>query len=165
MHVEATTRLVPGEVLERIAMRPAGPSESTPPAAPLRCELDRQPPRVFLAARPRTFAPAAELRIDPLPEGSHVILRLMWGPLPAPFPRALAGAGVLLALAVLRLAPPSPSWIAAALGLGLVPALVLWRQRSGERRLQDRLSGLLGGCVWSPRPHAPESSPAGRGAS
>ncbi len=115
MHVEAMTRFIPREVLARIAN-----PQLVETAAPqmLRCELERQPPKVFLSEDGVPFPPAAELRIDPLAEGSHVTLRLMWGPLPAPFPRG-----------------------------------ALWRQRAGERRLQDYLSSLLGGCTFSPRAH------------
>ena len=134
----------------RVAIQ--GPRKRSAPEA-LRCELERQPPKIFLSARPAAFAPAAELRIDPLPQGSHVILRLMWGPLPAPFPRALAAASLALALALLLVSSVSPLWLVAALLLAGLPALALWRQRVGEQRLQHHLSGLLGDCVWSPRPH------------
>lgn len=143
------TRFIPREILARIA-NPRLAEGAVPDA--LRCELDREPPKVFLAD-PGPFAPAAELRIDPLPEGSRVILRLMWGPLPAPFPRALAALGLLLALALLVLFSASALGLGAAALLILLPAAALWRQRSGERRLQDHLSVLLGDCNWTPRPH------------
>jgi hypothetical protein len=163
MHVEATTRLIPREILARIAnprlveasearseRSERRPDESASEA--LRCELQRDPPKVFLSGVP-AFPPAAELRIAPLPQGSHVILRLMWGPLPAPFPRALAAVGVLVALALIALFSTSPLWLAAAAVLVVLPAVALWRQRIGERRLQDHLSALLGDCRFSPRPH------------
>jgi protein-S-isoprenylcysteine O-methyltransferase Ste14 len=59
----------------------------------------------------------------------------------------------LLGLALLALAWASPFWVAAAALLILVPTAALWRQRVGERRLQNHLSGLLGDCTWNPRPH------------
>src|SRR5262245_53465524 len=89
MHVQTRTTLAPGEVEKKLR---ASEREGT-----LQWSLERKPPKVFLAT-PLPVAPAAELRIARDASGSEVILRLMWGPLPAPFPRALALAGLLLAL-------------------------------------------------------------------
>lgn len=77
----------------------------------------------------------------------------MWGPLPAPFPRALASCGAVLALALIAVFSPSPAWLALAAVLFLAPAAALWRQRAGERRMQRHLASLLGGCSFTPRPH------------
>jgi len=116
----------------------------------LRYAAERQPPKCFLQGLPWLPPAAAEVALDAVSDGTDVVLRLMWGPLPAPFPRAVAGLGVLVALAGLWLAPLL-WWL--WLLLGAVPVAMLVHQRTGERQLQHRLAELLGVGVFAPRAH------------
>jgi hypothetical protein len=153
MHVAATTALAPGEVTERLRACAQGGSAAPAAARALRCELDRRPPKIFLRVPPLTFAPAAELHVDPVGQGSQVVLRLMWGPLPAPFPRAVAAAALVAGLGLLASYSLSPGAVLAAALIAGPAALALWFQRAGERRLRARLAELFGGCDWFARPH------------
>jgi hypothetical protein len=150
MHVRAETSLTPEEVRARFStLAPAGGA----PSPPLRYDAARQPPKFFLEASPVTLPPAAEVAVQGNGSGSSVVLRLMWGPLPAPFPRAVAGAGVLAALTLLAVMGPSVgSSPLAALAAGL-PAAALWIQRRGERLLQAQLVRVLGSGPFEPQPH------------
>jgi hypothetical protein len=77
----------------------------------------------------------------------------MWGPFPAPVPRALAGIGLLLGISVLILLDRTTgAWFLAMLSIFL-PFAVLLRQQEGEQELQARLSRLLDGATFTPRPH------------
>lgn len=114
---------------------------------------DRYPPKFFVTGVPVTPPPAAEVSLSRQPGGTEVVLRLMWGPLPAPFPRALAGASILLAVLIALVAGHSAfAWFAAGL-LGAMPLLALLYQRRGERVLQQQLSGVLDGASFVPKPH------------
>ena len=74
----------------------------------------------------------------------------MWGPLPAPFPRALAGATVLAAFVAMAIAPgPDAAWALLTIG----PLALLWRQRRGEERLQRSLEAALGTQRFEPVSH------------
>ena len=152
MHVVADTSLAPSQVLAKLGGLRSPSGESPDHLAGLRLEADRQPPKLFLAGSPITFPTAAELAVAEQAAGAEVVLRLMWGPLPAPFPRALAGAGLLLGGGVVALAPVSGlAWVVGLLLAG-APALALAYQAQGERRLQATLSQVLGAPFRS-KPH------------
>jgi len=147
MHVHTETTLSPDEVLARFA------SLGRDRAGGLVVAAHRRPPKLYRPAWPGTLPAAAEVAVDGHARGAEVVLRLMWGPLPAPFPRALVGAGALLGALVLALSGGLPgAWLAAGLLAGL-PAAALLVQRRGERDLQRRLGELLGGVRFRPRPH------------
>jgi hypothetical protein len=153
MHVHATTPISPDEVKERFeaAARVAAPEGRS--TRWLRYAQDRRPPKFFLSSVPLTLPAAAEVAVNPDGHGTHVVLRLMWGPLPAPFPRAVAAAGVLLGLLFPMVADRSlGSGIIASL-LILVPLAALLYQRRGERELQAQLSRILGVPTFEPKPH------------
>lgn len=153
MHVHTVTALSPETVrarLERSGMTGSGPSMT---AARLIYAHDRRPPKLFLTGALITPPAAAEISITEQSGGAQVILRLMWGPLPAPFPRALAAAGGLLGLLILAFTDRTAGdWLLASLVI-LLPAAALLCQRMGERQLQAQLSRLLDGATFVPRPH------------
>lgn len=145
MHVAALSPHSRAEVVDRCAGL-AGP----PGGGPLRYVAERRPPKFFLRGLPLVPPAAAEVALDNVGNGTDVVLRLMWGPLPAPFPRAVAVAAVLLALTGL--------WFAPALGwlwllLAALAVALLLHQRSGERRLQRHLAELLEADGFVPRAH------------
>ena len=114
---------------------------------------DRTPPKFFLAGAPVTPPAAAEVAINEQSGGAEVVLRLMWGPLPAPFPRALAGAGLLLGLLIAIFSDRTvAAWALAAL-VAVLPGLMLRYQQHGEQELQSQLSVLLDGARFTPKPH------------
>ena len=77
----------------------------------------------------------------------------MWGPLPAPFPRAVAAAGVLIGLLIAIFSDRTiGNWLLAALVVFL-PAAALLYQHVGERELQSQLSDMLDGAKFLPKPH------------
>jgi hypothetical protein len=132
MHVHTHTPLSPDQIRDRFDAASAGAGGR---------RLDyvdvRTPPKFFLRGLPVVPPAAAEVWVDEKGSGSEVVLRLMWGPLPAPFPRAVAGVGLLLAVLLLAFAPGT--WVLAALCLAL-PLGALLYQREGEQSLQSRLS-------------------------
>ena len=152
MHVHTLTTLSPEAVRTRFeaADTRSGPSTGS---RRLIYAKDRVPPKFFLTGMPVTLPAAAEVSVTGRSGGSDVVLRLMWGPLPAPFPRALAGLGALLALLLVGASDGTwGDWLGASLLL-LLPLVLLLYQRQGERELQSRLSGLLDGARFTPRPH------------
>lgn len=151
MHVRADT----GLSMEEVQARLAGIGKIGSPAEAPGVSLDasRTPPKLFLESPSVTLPPAAEVALRPGAAGTSVVLRLMWGPLPAPLPRAVAAAGVLLALLVFALAPLSVVAVAAALLLAGAPVAALLHQRRGERRLQHEMSRLPGGPAFHPEAH------------
>src|SRR5262249_17108933 len=131
MHVRADTSLPPAEVRARLAG--IGTREGTSAAARvLTLDSNRQPAKLFLAAAPLPCRPAARTHLTAPGAGSSVALRLMWGPLPAPFPRAVAALGGLLALILLSVGGGSPAMVIGALLLAGLPAAALLFQRLGE---------------------------------
>lgn len=150
MHVHATTTLSAETVKARFEQVGSADSES---ATPLRYAGERRPPKFFLNRMPVTPPAAAEVSITEKSSGADVVLRLMWGPLPAPFPRALAGIGLLLGLLILALSDRAmSSWILAAVFI-VAPLTALLYQRQGERALQTSLSQILDGATFRPKPH------------
>jgi hypothetical protein len=102
---------------------------------------------------PVTPPAAAEVSIMEKSRGADVVLRLMWGPLPAPFPRALAGIGLALGLLILVLLDRTvSSWLLASVFIA-APLTALLYQRQGERVLQSSLSNMLDGATFRPKPH------------
>jgi hypothetical protein len=127
--------------------------ENSTPSRQLLYALDRRPPKFFLAGAPVTPPAAAEVAILEQSGGAEVVLRLMWGPLPAPFPRALAGAGLLLGLLLAIFTDRSPGvWVLAFL-VAILPGAALLYQQRGEQELQLQLSRLLDGARFTPKPH------------
>lgn len=145
MHVAALSPHSRTEVADRCAGL-AGPPEGRR----LRYAAERRPPKFFLRGLPLVPPAAAELALDSVGNGTDVVLRLMWGPLPAPFPRAVAAVAVLLALAGLWLAP-TLAWL--WLLLAALPLALLFHQQAGERRLQRQLAELLEADGFVPRAH------------
>lgn len=153
MHVHTKTALTPDTVRARFETMGKSGRESTTSSRGLHYEMDRRPPKFFLAGVPVTPPAAAEVAILEQSGGAEVVLRLMWGPLPAPFPRALAGAGLLLGLLIAIFSDRSPGvWVLAALVAVLPGAALLYQQR-GEGELQSQLSRLLDGARFTPKPH------------
>lgn len=138
MHVATFTSLRP-EQLDS-AFRALGSGN----ASDVRFNAERSPPKFFLKHLPVTMAPAAELDIQRQSGGSTVVLRLMWGPLPAPFPRALVGAGLLGGILILSIGAPGFLTLTLAGLLAVVPMLALAYQKRGEVRLQAMLANLIG---------------------
>ena len=153
MHVHTTTALSPDTVRARFEATGKSDREKSTASRRLLYALDRTPPKFFLTGAPVTPPAAAEVSICEHSGGANVVLRLMWGPLPAPFPRALAGAGVLLGLLIAILSDRSTGvWVLAAL-VSLLPIAALLYQQRGERELQSQLSRLLDGARFTPKPH------------
>jgi len=149
MHVHTAVEADPAQV--RAVFRQASDSSGT---ANITLSFDdaRTPPKFRVAGGAFGVAPSAELMFDEQRGRVDVILRLMWGPLPAPFPRAVALVGVL-AGAALTISTQAPWALAAGLGLALAPLWALFRQRRGERELQTRIAGIMGAAPFVPRPH------------
>lgn len=150
MHVHATTTLSAETITARFEK--AG-SEDSEPATPLIYAGERRPPKFFLPRVPVAPPAAAEVSITEKSSGADVVLRLMWGPLPAPFPRALAGIGLLIGLLIVILSERTViSWLLAAFFI-VAPLTALLYQRQGERVLQSSLSNMLDGATFRPKPH------------
>jgi hypothetical protein len=154
MHVRADSHRPAEEVRARLAdlgKQPAGAATSQP--GPLVLDSSRRPSKLFLRSSVPTLPPAAEIDLRETEAGSSVVLRLMWGPLPAPFPRVVAACGALLAAAVLLFGGGSAAAIGAAVVLAGLPGAALLLQRRGEHRLQSELARALGVGAFQPVPH------------
>ena len=121
-------------------------------------DAGRRPPKVFLQGFTLGVPPAAEIELEKTESGTAIVLRLMWGPLPAPFPRAATAIGVLLATALLGAAGPSVAAVLGALCLAGLPIAALERQRRGERRIQADLREALGSDAFSPEADSARSA-------
>ena len=153
MHVHTKTTLTPDTVRARFEASVKSNPENTTSSRKLHYAMDRTPPKFFLAGAPITPPAAAEVAIFEQSGGAEVVLRLMWGPLPAPFPRVLAGGGLLLGLLIAVFSDRSAgAWALAAL-VAVLPGLALLYQQNGERELQSQLSHLLDGARFTPKPH------------
>lgn len=153
MHVHTKTALTPDTVRARFEAMGKSGSEKSTFSRQLLYVKDRTPPKFFLAGAPVTPPAAAEVAILEQSGGAEVVLRLMWGPLPAPFPRALAGAGLLLGLLIAIFSDRSiGAWVLACLVAVLPTAALLYQQR-GEGELQSQLSRLLDGARFTAKPH------------
>jgi hypothetical protein len=150
MHVHTATTLSAETILGRFEqIDSAGSASSTS----LVYAGERQPPKFFLRRLPMMPPAAAEVSITEKPGGADVVLRLMWGSLPAPFPRALAGIGLVLGLLIVVFSDHAVnSWLLAAVFI-VAPATALFCQRQGERVLQSSLSDMLDGAIFRPVPH------------
>ncbi len=138
MHVATYTSLRPEQVNSAFQSLGAGDGSG------LSFHAGRSPPKFFLKRLPVTLPAAAEVDVQRQAGGSTVVLRLMWGPLPAPFPRALAGAGLLGGIALVAVGSPGVPMLILGSLLALLPALMLAWQKRGEMRLQAVLAGLIG---------------------
>ncbi len=153
MHVSTMTALSPDTVRARFETSGKVGRGKPKSSRELLYAMDRTPPKFFLAGAPVTPPAAAEVSISEQSGGSEVVLRLMWGPLPAPFPRALAGAGLLLGLLIAIFSDRSiGAWVVAVLVV-VLPGVALLYQQRGERELQSQLSRLLDGARFTPKPH------------
>lgn len=150
MHVHAVTAL-PVETINT-RFRQIGRTQRDRDT-PLIFAADRTPPKFFLAGPPGVPPAAAEVALKDTGGGTDVVLRLMWGPLPAPFPRALAGIGLLLGASILAVADWTLTASLIAASLALLPLAALILQRQGERALQSLLANILDGATFAPRPH------------
>lgn len=119
----------------------------------LRFDATRTPPKIFLTNSYLTFPPAAEVKVNEEEDGSEVILRLMWGPLPAPFPRAVAAAGVLFSLIYFALMEASLANSLIALFVAGIPLLWFLFQQRGEGILQKTLTKYLKNSNWAVHHH------------
>lgn len=150
MHVHAVTVLPLETVRARFAEAGRADTGSSP------CLIyanDRTPPKFFLLGAPVIPPASAEVSVTGRSDGTDVVLRLMWGPLPAPFPRALAVTGIVLGLLILlRSDNATGNWWIASL-LILMPLTAMLHQLRGERELQRQLSRMLDGATFTPRPH------------
>jgi hypothetical protein len=106
-----------------------------------------------LTGSPLTFNPSAEVAVNATHTGSEIVLRLMWGPLPAPFPRAMAALGLLTGMATAAWSDGSPAELAAAVLIVLLPVAAVFHQRQGEREIQSRLSNVFDGAQFESVPH------------
>ena len=150
MHVHAVTALAIDTVTARFQQIHDSAHDQR---SPLTFVANRTPPKFFLAGPPVVPPTAAEVTLKTTGGGTDVVLRLMWGPLPAPFPRALAGISGLLGLAILMFAGHTIShWMLTAL-LILLPSAALLYQQQGERKIQSILGRMLDGATFAPRPH------------
>jgi hypothetical protein len=153
MHVHTATSIAPDEIKARFEAAATAGAGNAERARRLVYAKGRKPPKFFLTSVPVTLPAAAEVAITERPGGADVVLRLMWGPLPAPFPRALAAAGILLGPLVAYFSQGSAGdWTMAAI-IALLPLAALLYQKTGERNLQSQLGELLGGASFLPKPH------------
>ena len=152
MHVHTLLSMSANEVNARFDSA-AKSAESPISARKLTYETERKRPKFFLSGAALTLPTAAEVAVNEHPGGADVVLRLMWGPLPAPFPRALAGAGILIGLLIAWYSDGSPATLAGASLVALLPLAALLYQRRGERDIQAKLGELLGGASFQPKPH------------
>ena len=153
MHVGAQVSLSPDQVRARIRNASERGLGAPISAGRLRLEVGRRPPKLFLDRFPVTLPTAAELAVRAAPTGTRVVLRLMWGPLPAPFPRVVAAIGVLFGLWALVVWPGSGLGLAAAELLAGAPTLALIYQSRGEKHLQAALGQILDGATFRSQPH------------
>ncbi len=144
MHVATETLLSPAEVRRRF---------EKVEDAPLTYAAGRTPPKFFLSAVPVTLPAAAEVAVHERAQGAEVVLRLMWGPLPAPFPRCLAALSILAGALIVALSGQTPVDLVLGGLLAVLPTLALLYQRQGERQLQARLAKVLGGASFRPKAH------------
>ncbi len=149
MHVHTLTPLPVDEVMHRFCKA----NNQTDDARRMSFVMQRTPPKIFLGEALLAPRPAAEIAVRSQKQGAEVVLRLMWGPLPAPFPRALAAAGIMLALLILVAFQTTAIAVAAASMFVLLPMIALAYQRQGEYELQARLSAMLDGATFSPARH------------
>jgi hypothetical protein len=153
MHVHTKTALTPKKVQARFETSGEVGREKSTSSREFLYAMHRRPPKFFLAGAPLTPPAAAEVVINERPGGAEVVLRLMWGPLPAPFPRALAGAGLLFGLLIAIFSDRSVGAWALAILIAVLPGAALFYQQRGEQELQLQLSRLLDGARFTPKPH------------
>jgi hypothetical protein len=152
MHVRADSPIPAEEIRARLAgLAQRGVTAAAPHAIAL--DSSRRPEKLFLRSFVLTIPPAAEIALQETEAGSSVVLRLMWGPLPAPFPRVVAAIGVLLAVAVLIFGGGTAWANVGAVILAGLPIAALLLQRRGERRLQSELTRTLGVGAFRPVAH------------
>lgn len=153
MHVYAKTTLTADKVRAKFEAIEKADVENSTGSREILYAMDRRPPKFFLAGAPVTPLAAAEVAVNEASGGTEVVLRLMWGPLPAPFPRALAGAGLLVGLLLAIFSDRSTGvWVLVFLS-AILPATALLYQQKGEQELQSELSRLLDGATFTPKPH------------
>ena len=151
MHVSTETKFSAAELMERLQGAATDGLTFKP---------GRTPPKFWLHRFPGTLPTAAEVAVNEAAENAvdqesttELVLRLMWGPLPAPFPRAVAAIGLLLAVALLTFSSRgAPDWALAAI-LIIVPGVALLYQRAGEQELQAKLESALSAPPFKAKAH------------
>ncbi|MEM6709712.1 MAG: hypothetical protein AAF648_13095 [Pseudomonadota bacterium] len=155
MHVRTQTRLNESQLMEHF--------EALATTDGLDFVATRSPPKFWLRRFPGTLPAAAEVAIhaDSETEGetantesvTELVLRLMWGPLPAPFPRAVALTGLLAAAALLLFSDRGAAdWVLAAI-FTVIPGVCLFYQRAGEQELQAMVRSALESTPFEPKAH------------
>lgn len=153
MHVQAKTELSPQKVRARFEAHRKVAPKITSSGRKLTYAANRKPPKFFLHGAPILPPAAAEVALAEQAGGTDIVLRLMWGPLPAPFPRALAGVGLVLGLFIAAFSDRSiGAWLCAG-AVALLPGLAMLYQQRGELELQSQLTAMLDGARFSPKPH------------
>ena len=153
MHVHTEIRIFPDKIKNMFESATGTDAVRANSNRKLTYVTGRNPPKFFLSGLSVTPPAAAEVAILAQPSGSEVVLRLMWGPLPAPFPRALALVGLLLGLGIAFFSNGSAAdWILAST-IALLPIAALAYQIKGEQQIQSQLGKLLGGSSFTPKPH------------
>lgn len=153
MHVQAKTELSPQKVRARFEAHRKVAAKITSSGRRLTYAANRKPPKFFLHGAPIIPPAAAEVSLAEQASGTDVVLRLMWGPLPAPFPRVLAGVGLVLGLFIAAFSDRSiGAWLCAG-AVALLPVLTLLYQQRGEIELQSQLTAMLDGARFSAKPH------------
>ena len=153
MHVHTEIRIFPDKIKNMFESATGTDAVRANSNRKLTYVTERNPPKFFLGGISVTPPAAAEVAILAQPSGSEVVLRLMWGPLPAPFPRALALVGLLLGLGIAFSSNGSAAdWILAST-IALLPIAALAYQIKGEQQIQSQLGKLLGGSSFTPKPH------------
>jgi hypothetical protein len=120
---------------------------------PLVYAKNRMTPRFLLPKAPFVPSASAEVSVLPRADGTEVVLRLLWGPFPAPVPRALVGFGLLLGILTLTYSQRGSGVWAVAMLVIFLPLAALHRQQEGEQELQARLSSILDSTPFVPKPH------------
>jgi hypothetical protein len=152
MHVHTEINLPKEQVASRFEQMTLKP-ELLKSKRLLHYEIHRNPPKMFVEGLRLTLPPAAEVAVNDVANGSEVVLRLMWGPLPAPFPRCLAIAGIVAGALLLAFAELTVvTWIAFML-VTLIPLTALYWQKTGEENLKSVLSAVLDGASFTAKPH------------
>jgi len=121
--------------------------------APLVYAKDRMKPKFFLRKVPFLLSAAAEVSLTRTSDGTEVVLRLMWGPFPAPVPRALVGIGLFFGILTLTLSQRTTGAWALSMLFIFLPLAALHHQQEGEKELQTRLSSMLDSEPFTPKPH------------
>lgn len=148
MEVEAHTTLTAPEVQARLDALVQRCAPTTPRRTLVYQNIGGRP-RLYLSGW--RFSPwvTAEVAVDGYHRGAAIVLRPMWGPLPAQWLRVFCVAGLVLAAIVLVYLGRGPWHCLFAASAAVLPIGACIWQRLGERRLQARLAELLDGAGFA----------------